>query len=68
MSNIFITDTHCHLDYLDKPIDEVLQEAEDKGVKHFMTIAVEEQETLELKQLERPALTIIMTLIKKKYS
>lgn len=37
-----IIDTHCHLDYLDKPWAEVKQQANDLGVTRFMTIAVEE--------------------------
>lgn len=44
MSDIYITDTHCHLDYLDKTVDQVILDAESSRVKHFMTIAVEEKQ------------------------
>lgn len=37
-----IIDTHCHLDYLDKPIETVKAEANALGVERFLTIAVEE--------------------------
>lgn len=37
-----IVDSHCHLDYLDKDIDEVKSQAKTLGVEHFLTIGVEE--------------------------
>jgi TatD DNase family protein len=37
-----IVDTHCHLDYLDKPLDVVKAEAKLLGVERFLTISVEE--------------------------
>jgi TatD DNase family protein len=36
-------DSHCHLDYLDKPIEQVKAEANALGVNRFLTIAVEEE-------------------------
>ena len=40
---VFIVDSHCHLDCLtDKTLDEVRAMASDSGVKHFLTISVEE--------------------------
>lgn len=43
MNNLFIIDSHCHLDSLDydtrhKNVDEVIETANAKGVKHFISI------------------------------
>lgn len=37
-----IVDSHCHLDYLDKSIEDVKRDAKKLGVERFLTIAVEE--------------------------
>lgn len=51
MSEIYIVDSHCHLDYLDKPIEAVREMANELGVKRFMTIAVEEGQWQDLQAL-----------------
>lgn len=43
MSNLFIIDSHCHLDSLDydnrhKNVDEVIENAKMRGVQHFISI------------------------------
>lgn len=40
----FIVDSHCHLDYLDKPLEEVKSMAKALGVQRFLTISVEESQ------------------------
>ncbi len=37
-----IIETHCHLDYLkSKPLEEIIQEAQDQGIERIITISVE---------------------------
>lgn len=43
-----LVDSHCHLDYLDKPLDQVKKEANALGVNRFLTIGVEESHWNEL--------------------
>ena len=38
-----IVDSHCHLDYLDKPLSEVREMANSLDVTRFLTISVEEK-------------------------
>lgn len=43
MKNLFIIDTHCHLDALDyethhKNVDEVIENAKARGVQHFLSV------------------------------
>lgn len=38
-----IVDTHCHLDYLEEPLETVIAMAKEMSVTRFMTIAVEEK-------------------------
>ena len=50
---VFIVDSHCHLDYLlsDKPLAEIKSMAHDLAVRHFLTISVEEKHWAQLQQL-----------------
>ena len=38
-----LVDSHCHLDYLEEPIEAIRQEAKELGVHRFLTIGVEEK-------------------------
>lgn len=57
---VFIVDSHCHLDCLtDKTLDDVRAMASDSGVKHFLTISVEESNWEGLQKMAEAPILIV---------
>ena len=48
-----LIDTHCHLDLIGLPMDQVLKEAKEAGVERVITIAVDMASLTQVKQLIR---------------